>query len=55
MIIFDMTTTAINNYMDYKKAKSENTGARKISSGRKIFLNGRGHDHFDHCLPSLQF
>lgn len=23
MVIFDMTTTAINNYMDYKKAKSE--------------------------------
>ncbi|MFS8651385.1 MAG: 1,4-dihydroxy-2-naphthoate polyprenyltransferase [Caldibacillus sp.] len=35
MIIFDMTTTAINNYMDYKKAKSETYRREENIIGQK--------------------
>ena len=35
MLIFDMTTTAINNLMDYKKAKSETYKREKNVIGRE--------------------
>ena len=37
MIIFDLTTTAINNYMDYKRQRVKHTGKLKILSARRIF------------------
>ena len=36
MLIFDLTTTGINNYMDYKKAQQMNIVKQKILSGKLI-------------------
>ncbi len=40
MVLFDMTTTAINNYMDYKKASSEEYKKERNIIGQKNLSEG---------------